>query len=156
VIIVEAATPAHLQAVRELWTAYWNDLGFTPCFQGFESELASLPGRYAPPSGRLLIAFEGEQAAGAVAFRALDTTTCEAKRLYVQRGFRGRRIGEALMYRLFDEACAAGYSRVVGDTLPVMATALAMYDRLGFKRIPAYPGATDGAIAIEYNLRAQA
>ena len=155
-VIVEAASPRHFQAIRELWTAYWDDLGFTPCFQGFESELASLPGRYAPPSGRLLLALEGDQPAGAVAFRALDLTTCEAKRLYVARAFRGRGIGDALMHRLFDEARAAGYSRIVGDTMPVMATALAMYDRLGFRRIDGYPGATEGAIAIEYDLGAQA
>jgi len=150
--IVRSSTAEHLETVRQLWRAYWRELGFTPCFQGFEDELASLPGKYAPPSGRLLIALKDGEPAGAVAFRPIDVSTCEAKRLYVAKAFRGYAIGVALMRRLIDEARLAGYSRLVGDTLPVMATALVIYDRIGFEHIPPYPGSTDGAITIGYNL----
>jgi GNAT superfamily N-acetyltransferase len=149
--IVEAGAE-RLDAVRELWTAYWNDLGFTPCFQGFETEMACLPGRYARPSGCLLIATVDGAPAGAVAYRRIDDATCEAKRLFVHPAFRGHRLGRSLMERLIAEARGAGYRRLVGDTLPVMADALALYDRMGFRRTEPYAGSTDGAIYIEYTL----
>lgn len=151
-VIIPAVTSEHLQGVRELWLDYWNQLGFTPCFQGFADELDSLPGLYAPPDGRLLLVTMDDQSAGAVALRRHDETTAEIKRLYVNPKFRGQKLGELLISRLFAEARAAGYKRLVGDTLPVMGTAIGLYDRLGFKRIDQYTGATDAAIYIEYQL----
>ena len=150
--VIQARTSEHLDAVRALWSAYWNELGFTPCFQGFEQELAQLPGKYAPPSGRLLVAVVNGRVGGAIAFRKLDDETCEAKRLYVAAEHRGLRIGRLLMDRLIDEARAAGYQRIVGDTMPVMTIALAMYDGMGFRRTGPYPGSSEGAICIEYVL----
>lgn len=150
--VIPASTAEHLDAVRALWTTYWNELGFTPCFQGFQQELAELPGKYAPPSGCLLIATMDDVAGGAVAFRRIDRECCEAKRLYVAVEHRGKRIGALLMERLMQEARAAGYRRLVGDTMPVMTKALTMYDRMGFRRTGPYPGSTDGAICIEYVL----
>ena len=150
--VIQAATAEHLAGVRSLWTSYWNELGFTPCFQGFEQELVELPGKYAPPSGCLLIAMIDGVAGGAVAFRGLEDEACEAKRLYVAAEYRGQGLARLLMDRLIEEARAAGYRRIAGDTMPVMVTALAMYDRMGFRRIGPYPGSTPGAICIEYTL----
>ena len=89
---------------------------------------------------------------GAVAFRNLDGETCEAKRLYVAAQHRGLGIARALMARVIQEARAAGYRLMVGDTMPVMKQALAMYDRMGFRRVDGFPGSTEGAICIEYTL----
>ena len=150
--IVHATTSGHIVAVRELWNSYWNELGFTPCFQNFDREMAELPGKYAPPTGCLLVAVVDERVAGAVAFRGLDGETCEAKRLFVAAQYRGGGIARALMERIVDQARAAGYLRMVGDTMPVMTQALAMYERMGFRRIDGYRGSTEGAICIEYPL----
>jgi putative acetyltransferase len=150
--IVRATTAEHVAAVRELWSGYWDELGFTPCFQNFDREIADLPGKYAPPTGCLLVAVVDGRVAGAVALRGLDRESCEAKRLYVATGHRGKSIARALMERIIEEARSAGYRRMVGDTMPVMTQALAMYDRMGFRRIDGYPGSTDGAICIEYTL----
>src|SRR5260370_12934145 len=95
--IVQATTAEHIDAVRKLWSSYWNELGFTPCFQNFEQELAGLPGKYAPPTGRLLVAVVDGLVAGAVAFRDLDGEACEAKRLYGPAQYRPRGIARALM-----------------------------------------------------------
>lgn len=150
--IVTATEPAHIEQVRGLWRAYWDGFGFSPCFQNFGAELDSLPGAYAAPEGRLLLALKGSDPAGAVAFRRLDTATAEAKRLFIDPAFRGHGIGRALMLRLVEEARTAGYRRIVGDTLPVMSAAIALYDAMGFKRIDSYPGSTREAICIEYSL----
>lgn len=150
--IVHATTAEQIAAVRELWSSYWNELGFTPCFQDFDREMADLPGKYAPPTGCLLVAIVDGQVAGAVAFRGLDHEACEAKRLYVAAEYRGGGIARELMKRIIAEARLAGYRRMVGDTMPVMTQALAMYDRMGFRRIDGYRGSTEGAICIEYPL----
>jgi GNAT superfamily N-acetyltransferase len=145
--IVAATTPEHLAGVRELFQEYWGSFGFTPCFQNFADEVARLPGYYAPPAGRLALAFSSGKAVGCVALRRFDATRAEAKRLYVRPGFRGQRIGLALLEWAIGEARAAGYQEVLGDTMPVMARALEMYARLGFERIAPYsPEATPGAI----------
>src|ERR1039457_2592375 len=98
--IVRATTAEHVAAVRELWSAYWDELGFTPCFQNFDREIADLPGKYAPPTGCLLVAVVDGRVAGAVAFRDLDGESCEAKRLYVATGHRGKSIARGLMARI--------------------------------------------------------
>lgn len=126
--------------VRELFEEYWNSFGFTPCFQNFSSELANLPGAYAPPDGRLAMAFVDGDAAGCVALRRFDETRAEPKRLYVRPQFRGRGIGRALLDWVIAEARAAGYTELAGDSMPVMREALAMYERTGFELWP-----TDGA-----------
>jgi putative acetyltransferase len=127
-------TSAQVDEVRQLFEEYWAAFGFTPCFQNFDAELAGLPGKYAAPDGRLALAIVDGSAAGCVALRRFDAQRAEAKRLYVRPLFRGLGIGRALMDWIIAEARAAGYSEIVGDTLPVMQTALEMYDRMGFER----------------------
>jgi putative acetyltransferase len=122
-----------LAQVRILFEEYWNSFGFTPCFQNFSSELAGLPGAYAPPDGRLAMAFVDGSPAGCVALRRLDDMRGEPKRLYVRPQFRGLGIGRALLDWVIAEARAAGYTELVGDSMPVMHEALAMYERIGFE-----------------------
>ena len=117
-----------IAAVRTLLEEYWNSFGFTPCFQNFGDELAGLPGAYAPPDGRLALATSGGQLAGCIALRRVDADHAEAKRLYVRPAFRGLGLGRALMEWVIAEARATGYAEIVGDTMPVMRDALALYD----------------------------
>jgi GNAT superfamily N-acetyltransferase len=151
--IVPAGSPGTLDTVRTLFQEYWHSFGFTPCFQNFGTELTNLPGQYAPPQGRLALALVENEPAGCVALRPIDDTRSEAKRLYVRPQFRGRGIGKALMEWVISEARSAGYSELVGDTMPVMEQALAMYDRMGFERTGPYvQEATAGAIYIRLKL----
>jgi GNAT superfamily N-acetyltransferase len=126
-------TSAQVDEVRQLFEEYWAAFGFTPCFQNFDAELAALPGKYAPPDGRLALAMVEGSAAGCVALRRFDAQRAEAKRLYVRPLCRGRGIGRALMEWIVAEARTAGYREIVGDSLPVMQTALNMYSRMGFE-----------------------
>ena len=153
-VIQQAVSADALESVRALFQEYWSSFGFTPCFQNFDSELAALPGKYAPPQGRLLLATVNGQPAGCVALRPFDQTRGEVKRLYVRSRFRGSGLGKALMRALVAEARAIGYSELIADTIPeVMATALAMYERLGFERITPYSDETPDAQHIRLRLR---
>ncbi|HYV65234.1 MAG TPA: GNAT family N-acetyltransferase, partial [Myxococcales bacterium] len=123
------------------------------CFQGFESELAGLPGRYAAPEGRLFLAAEGGQPVGCIALRSLGDGICEMKRLYVRPSHRTRGLGRTLAERLIREAAAIGYERMRLDTLPVMGTARNLYAALGFHEIPPYySNPIQGAIYMELAL----
>jgi len=128
-----------LAAVRILLEEYWNSFGFTPCFQNFGEELAGLPGAYAPPGGRLALATVDREAAGCIALRRVDADHAEAKRLYVRPAFRSLGLGRALMEWAMAEARAAGYREIVGDTMPAMRDALALYERMGFERTGTAP-----------------
>jgi putative acetyltransferase len=153
-VIQQAISADAIQSVRALFQEYWSSFGFTPCFQNFDSELAALPGKYAPPQGRLLLATVNGQPAGCVALRPFDQTRGEVKRLYVRPQFRGSGLGEALMRALVDEARDIGYSELIADTIPnVMAIALAMYERLGFEHIDPYSNETPEAQHIRLRLR---
>ena len=132
IVAVEGAED--LATVRVLLEEYWGSFGFTPCFQNFGDELAGLPGAYAPPSGRLALATVNGQPAGCVALRRVDAMRAEPKRLYVRPAFRGHGLGRALLNWVMNEARSAGYRELVGDTMPVMKDALALYDRMGFER----------------------
>jgi GNAT superfamily N-acetyltransferase len=144
---------AALALVRVLLQEYWNSFGFTPCFQNFGDELAGLPGAYAPPHGRLAMATIEGQPAGCIALRRVDGLRAEVKRLYIRPAYRGLGLGRALMEWAMAEARAAGYREMVGDTMPAMRDALALYDRMGFARATPYSEKpTEGAIFIRIKL----
>ena len=137
--LVEAHTPADLAQVRRLFRAYADWLEVDLCFQGFERELAELPGCYAPPAGRLLIARVGGEVVGCVGLRPLGPGVCEMKRLWVEPGFGGRGIGRALAEQIVAAAQAIGYARMRLDTIPDrMPAAQHLYASLGFREIPPY------------------
>jgi putative acetyltransferase len=151
--IVLAESGIRLEQVRELFAEYWESFGFTPCFQNFGAELAGLPGKYATPGGRLGLALVDGEPAGCVALRHVDAERCEAKRLYVRPQYRSTGLGRTLLDWVIAEARAAGYRELMGDTMPVMTKALAMYDRMGFERTGPYgDDPTPGAIFLKLKL----
>jgi ribosomal protein S18 acetylase RimI-like enzyme len=148
--VIPALTPHDIERVRALFREYEQSLGVDLCFQGFEEELASLPGAYAPPRGRLFVALDGDEASGCVALRPLSDDTCEMKRLYLRASLRGRGVGRMLANRAIDEARAIGYRAMRLDTLPTMNEAIALYETLGFRRIaPYYENPVAGAVYME-------
>src|SRR6266853_287988 len=116
--IIAAHSQEHLDAIRELFTEYSRSLDIDLCFQGFTQELAELPGRYAPPEGRLLLMLEGAMIAGCVGLRKISDRTCEMKRLYVAPRIRRRGCGPLLATAIIDAARGIGYQRMRLDTLP--------------------------------------
>jgi ribosomal protein S18 acetylase RimI-like enzyme len=155
-LLVPAVSDQEIESARNLFREYGASLGFSLCFQSFEEELARLPGKYAPPSGRLLLAREKENGdfIGCVALHKLEDSICEMKRLYVQPKYRGQRIGEALMEAVIREAQQIGYRRMRLDTVPsVMAKAVELYRARGFREIAPYTmNPVPGAIFMELML----
>ena len=149
-----AESPRQIAQARELFLEYAQSLGFSLCFQNFDKELAELPGDYAPPDGRLLLAeYDGELAA-CVALHKLEPSICEMKRLYLLPQFRGKGLGRALAERIIAEARQVGYQPMRLDTVePVMKDAVAMYGKLGFKEVAPYrPNPIAGAMYMELKL----
>lgn len=140
--LVTAYDSAHLDTVRDIFREYAQGLGVDLCFQGFEQELAELPGEYAPPRGTLLLARVDGVVAGCCALRPLDTSdypnAAEMKRLYVREAYRGFGLGRRLAEATLDAARLADYACVLLDTLSDMEAARALYDELGFQEIPPY------------------
>lgn len=134
----DAVGPEALDVVRELFAEYERAIGIDLCFQGFADELATLPGRYAPPQGRLYLARTADAVAGCVALRPLGDGVCEMKRLYVREAFRGTGVGRALARRVLEDARAIGYRRMVLDTLAGMTAARGLYASLGFRETDPY------------------
>jgi putative acetyltransferase len=150
----QAESPAQVAQARELFLEYAQSLGFSLCFQNFDKELATLPGGYAPPEGRLLLAEYDGQLAGCVALHKLESTLCEMKRLYLRPQFRGKGLGRALAERIVTEARQIGYLKMRLDTVePLMKDAVAMYRKLGFKEIAPYcENPVAGAMYMELEL----
>lgn len=153
---MQASSPAEIEQARQLFLEYAQSLTFSLCFQNFQEELAGLPGAYAPPHGRLLLADCANELAGCVALHRLDAQSCEMKRLYVRPRFRGTGLGRILAERTMAEARGIGYDRMRLDTVvPVMGAAVALYRRLGFREIPPYTvNPIPGAIYMEIVLKA--
>ncbi|MGM9491625.1 GNAT family N-acetyltransferase [Ideonella sp. YS5] len=135
-------SPEALAATREILSEYAESLGIDLCFQGFDAELAGLPGDYAEPGGTLLLAYVDGELAGCGAMRPLSdvdyANACEMKRLYVRRAFRRFGLGRLLAEALLDHAVQAGYSVMLLDTLDDMEAARELYATLGFEEIPPY------------------
>jgi GNAT superfamily N-acetyltransferase len=136
--ILRATTPSQIQTLRDLFREYEAFLQVDLCFQRFEEELASLPGRYAPPQGALLLVIAAGQAAGCVAMRPLNEEVCEMKRLYVRPAYLGQGIGKKLARSVIERARAAGYTQMCLDTLEKLQPALGLYAGLGFQTCPPY------------------
>src|SRR5215469_4838952 len=137
--IRQAESSAHIAAVRELFLEYGQSLSFSLCFQSFDKELAGLPGDYAPPEGRLLLATCEHVLVGCVALHKLEAGICEMKRLYLRPQFRGKGLGKVLAERVIAEAREVGYKQLRLDTVESeMRPAVAMYRNLGFREIKPY------------------
>jgi len=139
--------------VRQLFIEYAQSLEIDLCFQNFEDELRTLPGKYAPPEGALLIARLDGQAVGCIALRKHAGNICEMKRLYVKNSCRGLGLGRKLAVMIIEEAKRLGYSHIRLDTLSTMKEALQLYESLGFYDIDAYIyNPIPGARYLELNL----
>jgi putative acetyltransferase len=150
----QVESSAEIAQARELFLEYAKSLNFSLCFQGFDKELAELPGDYVPPDGRLLLLERAGKLAGCVALHKLDGATCEMKRLYLRPEFRGQGLGLSLAKAIIDEARNIGYRRMRLDTVePAMKDAVAMYRKMGFKEIAPYrPNPIAGATYMELEL----
>lgn len=133
-----AELPRDLDVTRELFREYSQGLGIDLCFQGFEAELAQLPGKYAAPKGTILLAWQADKALACVAMRPVDESNCEMKRLYVRPEARSLKLGRRLVDRIIAEARQAGYRRICLDTMPSMTAAIGLYATLGFTPIGPY------------------
>ena len=148
--LVKVVSEKDLAEIRTLFLEYASSLGFDLCFQGFDEEVDGLPGDYAPPHGRLILARYGGTAAGCVALRMLSPSICEMKRMYVRPVFRGKGMGLALAEWIIREAGGIGYKRMRLDTVPGMKEAVSLYRKLGFKDIPPYRyNPIEGAVFME-------
>lgn len=136
--IRHADTPDAIATAKELFREYQLALGVDLSFQAFDDEVATLPGSYAPPTGRLLLAYDDAHVVGCIALRRIEAEACEMKRLYVRPSARGTGVGRRLAEQVIDEAREMGYQTMYLDTLPSMAQAQRLYQDLGFKDIPPY------------------
>ena len=151
--IIKVTDGENLSHVRELFLAYAEWIGIDLSFQNFNEEMANLPGDYAPPTGRLLLAFHDDKPAGCVAVRKLDGNICEMKRLYVLPEFQGSGIGKSLAQEIITEAKGLNYAKMRLDTMPKMASAQNLYRSLGFKEIAPYRfNPEPGAVFMELDL----
>ncbi|QGZ95050.1 GNAT family N-acetyltransferase [Terricaulis silvestris] len=152
---ITSFTATDLPAITQLFRAYAASLPIDLGYQGFDGELASLPGKYAPPAGALLIARDANGAAlGCVAMRPLhQEAVCEMKRLYVAPEGRGMGLGKQLAHAIIEAACAAGHHEMRLDTLSTMHEAQTLYRALGFVEIaPYYDSPIEGTVFMSLKL----
>jgi GNAT superfamily N-acetyltransferase len=151
--VVQANSPEDIDAARTLFNEYATGLGISLCFQNFDQELNNLPGDYAPPDGRLLLAKDDDQIAGCIAMRKLGPGVCEMKRLFVRQAYRSTGLGRVLVNSIIDEARKLGYTHMRLDTLPGrMDKAIALYRSIGFVEIEPYYTSVEGATFMELDL----
>jgi putative acetyltransferase len=158
--IVRAESQQHLEHIRALLCEYFRwvteDHGIDLGYQNVEAELASLPGCYAPPMGRLLLVLDGEKAAGCIAIRPMEKGVCELKRMYVRPEYRGQGLGKTLAQTVLQEARSIGYKLVRLDTADTMLPAQQLYASLGFRRARPYydapPDIAQRAVFMELRL----
>jgi len=140
--IIEVQTTSELQQIKDLFREYYeflaHDHGLDISYQGIEDELATMPGKFTAPKGRLIMAFKLEQPIGCAALRPIDEQACELKRMYVLPQFRGQGVGKSLAKYLIQEARKIGYKIIRLDTGNFLTTAITLYEGLGFKQIPPY------------------
>jgi putative acetyltransferase len=137
-VISEARWPTDRDAVESVFREYVGSLAEDISFQNVNDELAGLPGKYARPTGVVLIARDGDNAAGAIAYRMVEPGVCEMKRLYVRPAYRGRGLARDLANELIEDARARGYRTMLLDTLGSMQAARALYRDLGFAPVEPY------------------
>jgi GNAT superfamily N-acetyltransferase len=151
--IAPASSSRDIEDARILFGEYAGLVAEALCFQNFDGELVALPGDYAPPAGVLLIARDADKAAGCVALRRVDARTGEMKRMFVRDQYRGSGLGRRLALAVIEEARKRKYRRMVLDTLPKLATAIALYRDLGFRETGPYLASpTPGALCFELRL----
>lgn len=139
IVIYEALAENDIAEAKKLFIEYANSLNFDLCFQGFDEEVSNLPGKYASPEGRLLLARIDNKIGGCIALRKLESGICEMKRLYVRPEFRGRGIGKILCDKLLEQAKSKGYKKMRLDTIyHQMQSAIKLYKSYGFHEIPPY------------------
>ena len=139
ILLKQAKSEEDIQLARRLFKEYEAAIGVSLCFQNFDQEVAGLPGNYAPPSGRLFLAYLGAQPAGCIALRKQTDSICEMKRLFLRPEARGKHVGRKLVETIIDEARAIGYKRMRLDTMiGRMDAAIALYRTVGFEEIPPY------------------
>jgi ribosomal protein S18 acetylase RimI-like enzyme len=152
--IIQAQSATEIETARKLFEEYAAALNFSLCFQNFDQEVSGLPGKYAPPAGRLLLAVQEHEVAGCIALRPLPDNACEMKRLFVRPQFRGQALGDQLVAAVMEAAREIGYERMRLDTVPgKMDRAIALYRAIGFQEIePYYHNPVAGALFMELAL----
>ncbi|HMM79899.1 MAG TPA: GNAT family N-acetyltransferase [Pyrinomonadaceae bacterium] len=149
--LIYAEAHASIEDARKIFREYEQWLGLDLCFQNFEEEMRSLPGKYAPPDGRLILAYKDGEIAGGIALRKIEEGICEMKRLYLRENVRGGGIGSSLIEKLIEEARKIGYKKMRLDTFPPkMGKAVQLYESHGFYEIPPYyENPYDGVLYME-------
>lgn len=153
--LLKAGSEEHITAVKQLFIEYAKSLDFDLCFQGFDQELAGLPGKYSQPSGCIILALLEGTTAGCVALRPLPDhdSVCEMKRLYVRPNCQGKSIGRQLVKAIIEEARKLGYKSMRLDTVPSMQTAITLYKSFGFVEIEPYrENPVSGTLYLELDL----
>lgn len=149
--ITQAISAKHIEDAKTLFREYETWLGMSLCFQGFEEELATLPGKYAPPRGRLYVAYDETGPLGCIALREIAIGICEMKRLFLREAARGKGVGVRLIEQVITDAREIGYEKMRLDTYPPkMGKAVNLYEAHGFYEIPAYyDNPHDGVLYME-------